>query len=57
MRPQKPNAIARAVAAVHGWFQPERLVPWQVVLAEHSKLGLPLSTHYPLIAMAIASRR
>lgn len=47
---------ARAVAEVHGWFQPDKLVPWQVVLTEHSKLGLPLSTHFPLIAMAIASR-
>ena len=57
MRPSKARGTARAVAEVHGWFQPDKLVPWQVVLNEHSKLGQPLSTHYPLIAMAIASQR
>ena len=57
MRPSKAKGTARAVAEVHGWFQPDKLVPWQVVLTEHSKLGLPLSTHFPLIAMAIATQR
>lgn len=57
MRLQRATGTARAVAEVHGWFQPDKLVPWQVVLTEHSKLGLPLSTHFPLIAMAIASQR
>lgn len=53
----RPTKIAAAVATVYGWMPPERLVHWGTVIAEHRKLGLPLSIHYPLMARALAEAR
>jgi hypothetical protein len=53
----RPTKTAQAVAKVYGWMQPENAVHWGTVIAEHRKLGLPISIHFPLMARALAEAR